>query len=247
MTGRDLFHSPFHQREKELGGYFDNEIGGWERAYAYASNKVRLAEYLARVPVRENEWDRRHVPYEVANAEHLAMSDRVGMINLSHFAIFDIDGPDAEHLLESLSVAKVGGDKPVGKAVYTNFLDHLGGVHSDLTICRLADSRYRVITGGADGARDWVWIRNYRDDRGLDAEIRVRTHDLATLGFWGPEARQVLGQFTEPNALCNDDFRFATAKEMQLALPSGLHIPVWALRISYGATFLIAESSELIR
>ncbi|MCZ6659266.1 MAG: FAD-dependent oxidoreductase [Gammaproteobacteria bacterium] len=233
VTGRDLFHGPFHQREKELGGYFDNEVGGWERAYAYESNRARLAEYLARVPVRENEWDRRHVPYEVANAEHLAMSDHVGMINLSHFAIFDIEGPDAERLLESLSVAKVGGDMPVGKAVYTNFLDQSGGVHSDLTICRLAERRYRVITGGADGARDWVWIRNYRDDRGLDAKIRIRTHDLATLGFWGPEARRVLGQFADPNTLSNDDFRFATAKEVQLALPGALRIPVWALRISY--------------
>ena len=100
-------------------------------------------------PRRENEWDRRHVPYEVANAEHLAMSDHVGMINLSHFAIFDIEGPDAESLLESLSVAKVGVDKPTGTAVYTNFLNHLGGVHSDLTVCRLAERRYRVITGGA--------------------------------------------------------------------------------------------------
>lgn len=232
-TGRDLFHSPFYAREKELGGYFENEIGGWERAYAYASNEALLADYRKRVPVRENEWDRRHVPYEVANAEHLAMSDRVGMINLSHFAIFDIEGPDAGALLEALSVARVGGSHPAGKVVYTNFLDPQGGVRADLTICRLSETRYRVVTGGADGNRDWVWIRNYRDDHGLDAGIRIRTHDLATLGLWGPEARETLGRFVDPQALLPDAFAFGAAKELLLKLPGGATVPVWAIRISY--------------
>jgi len=232
-TGRDLFHSPFYERERELGGYFQNEIGGWERAYAYASNQAKLSEYLDRVPVRENEWDRRHVPYEVANAEHLAMSDHVGMINLSHFAIFDVEGPDAERLLETLSVARVGGSVPSGRVVYSNFLNPFGGIQADLTLCRLAENRYRVITGGADGNRDWVWIRNYRDDHGLDAAIRIRTHDLATLGFWGPRAREVLGRFADPGELRDAAFPFATARELELTLPGGLQVPVWAVRISY--------------
>jgi glycine cleavage system aminomethyltransferase T len=233
LSGRDLFHSPFYERETELGGYFDNEVGGWERAYAYASNEKKLARYLAKVPVRENEWDRRHVPYETANAEHLAMSDDVGMINLSHFAILDVEGRDAERLLEMLSVGLVGGGKPVGSVVYTNFLNHQGGVHADLTICRLSDSRYRVVTGGADGNRDWVTIRNHRDDHGLDVDITIRTHDLATLGLWGPRARSVLGGFVDPNSLTNDSFRFATAQKLSLVLPDGLRVDVWAARISY--------------
>jgi glycine cleavage system aminomethyltransferase T/glycine/D-amino acid oxidase-like deaminating enzyme len=232
-SGRDLFHSPFYEREKELGGYFDNEVAGWERAYAYASNEKKLAAYLATVPVRENEWDRRHVPYQTANAEHLAMSDGVGMINLSHFAIFDVEGADAERLLETLSVALVGGGKPAGSVVYTNFLNQSGGVRADLTICRLADKRYRVVTGGADGNRDWVTIRNHRDDHGLDADITIRTHDLATLGLWGPRARSVLGSFVDPNSLSNDAFPFATAQELSLLLPGGLRVDVWAARISY--------------
>ena len=130
-TGRDVFRSPFYAREKELGGHFDNEIAGWERAYAYASNETKLANYMAQVPVREHEWDRRHVPYEVANAEHLAMSESAGMINLSHFAILDIEGPDAERLLETLSVARIGGVPREGRVVYTNFLDPAGGVRAD--------------------------------------------------------------------------------------------------------------------
>jgi glycine cleavage system aminomethyltransferase T/glycine/D-amino acid oxidase-like deaminating enzyme len=232
-TGRDLFHSPFYEREKELGGYFDNEIGGWERAYAYASNEPALSDYLAKVPVRENEWDRRHVPYEIANAEHLAMSDRVGMINLSHFAIFDVEGPDAERLLETLSVAQVGGSKPNGAAIYTNFLNSFGGVQADLTICRRGAQRYRVVTGGADGNRDWVWIRNFRDDHALDAEIEIRTHDLATLGLWGPHAREALGRLVDPNVLTDREFPFATSRQLELRLPDGKPVSVWALRISY--------------
>ncbi len=233
QSGRDLFHSPFYEREKELGGYFDNEVGGWERAYAYASNETKLSRYLAKVPVRENEWDQRHVPYPTANAEHLAMSDGVGMINLSHFAIFDVVGPDAERLLETLSVAKVGGDKPLGSVVYTNFLNPEGGVHADLTICRLEDKRFRVVTGGADGNRDWVTVRNHRDDHGLDANIDSRTHEVATLGLWGPQAREALGTMVDPNSLANEAFPFATAKELRLLLPGGKKVVVWAVRISY--------------
>jgi glycine cleavage system aminomethyltransferase T/glycine/D-amino acid oxidase-like deaminating enzyme len=232
-TGRNVYKSPFYAREKELGGYFDNEIGGWERAYAYESNHKKLAEYVAKVPVREAEWDRRHVPYEVANAEHLAMSDRAGMVNLSHFAIVDVEGPDAERLLEVLAVAKVGGDTAVGSVIYTNLLNHSGGVHADLTVCRLGERRYRVITGGADGNRDYIWIRNYRDDQALDAEIKVRTHDVATLGLWGPKARDVLGALVDPNLITNAAFPFATSKELVLKSPAGASIPVLALRISY--------------
>ncbi len=232
VTGRNVFKSPFYEREKELGGFFDNEIAAWERAYAYKSNEERLREYVSLVPVRENEWDRRHVPYEIANAEHLAMSDHVGMINLSHFAIFDIEGPDAARMLETLSVAKVGGSKPVGKAVYTNFLDHEGGVHADLTVCRQGENAYRIVTGGADGNRDLVWIRNYRDDHGLDADIRIRTHDIATLGLWGPKARDVLGKFTDPEAITHKAFSFASIHQLDLNV-SGTKVPVQALRISY--------------
>ena len=68
------------------------------------------------------------------------MSDGVGMINLSHFAIFDVEGADAEGLMEYLSVAKVGADTAIGKGVYTHFLDHAGGIRSDLTIIRLAEA-----------------------------------------------------------------------------------------------------------
>lgn len=233
ISQREKFVSPFYEREKELGGHFDNEVACWERAFAYESNREKLGEYLKDIPVRENEWDRRHVPYELANAEHLAMSDSVGMINLSHFPIMDIEGPDAEKMLEYLSVAKVGGNTPIGKVIYTNFLDEDGGVHADLTISRLAENKYRIVTGGADGNRDWVVLRNYRDDMGLDADINIRTHDIATLGLWGPDAEAALGNFVDPDEINLVNFPFVTAKNLTLNLSGGKKVDVWAARISY--------------
>ncbi|MDA9963325.1 FAD-dependent oxidoreductase [Gammaproteobacteria bacterium] len=233
ISQREKFVSPFYEREKELGGYFDNEVACWERAFAYENNREKLGEYLKDIPVRENEWDRRHVPYELANAEHLAMSDSVGMINLSHFPIMDIEGPDAEKMLEYLSVAKVGGNTPIGKVIYTNFLDEDGGVHADLTISRLAENKYRIVTGGADGNRDWVVLRNYRDDMGLDADINIRTHDIATLGLWGPDAEAALGNFVDPDEINLANFPFVTAKNLTLNLSGGKKVDVWAARISY--------------
>jgi glycine cleavage system aminomethyltransferase T len=233
ISHRELYVSPFYQREKELGGFFDNEVAGWERALAYESNQQKLENYLKEIPVRKHEWDRRHVPYEIANAEHLAMSDSVGMINLSHFPIMDIEGKDAERMLEYLSLAKVGGDTPEGRMIYTNFLDEDGGVHADLTISRLSKDRYRVVTGGADGNRDWLTLRNYRDDKGLDADIKIRTHDIATLGLWGPQAKNALGHFIDPNEITIENFPFVAAKNLTLNLSGGKKIDVWASRISY--------------
>ena len=233
ISSREKYVSPFYEREKELGGFFDNEVACWERALAYKSNEQKLDKYLKEAPIREDEWDHRHVPYEIANAEHLAMSDSVGMINLSHFPIMDIKGPDAERMLEYLSVAKVGSNTPEGKVIYTNFLDEDGGVHADLTISRLGSDSYRIVTGGADGNRDWVLLRNYRDDNGLNADINIRTHDIATLGLWGPEAQKALGNFIDPNEINIENFPFVSAKNLTLNLSGGKKIDVWAARISY--------------
>ena len=233
ISQREMFVSPFYEREKELGGHFENEVAGWERALAYISNREKLDKYIREVPIRDNEWDKRHVPYDIANAEHLAMSDSVGMINLSHFPIMDVKGPDAEKMLEYLSVAKVGGNTPEGKVIYTNFLNEDGGVHADLTISRLGNDSYRVVTGGADGNRDWVTLRNYRDDNGLDADISIRTHDIATLGLWGPKAVETLGNFIDPNEIDIKNFPFASANNLTLNLLGGKKVDVWAARISY--------------
>ena len=225
--GRHLRRSPFWSREQELGGYF-MELAGWERAHGYASNEHLLEKYGDRVPVRENEWDNRHF-WRVSNAEHLEMSENAGMINLSHFAVYDVTGPDAETLMEYACVAKVGGGTAIGKGIYTHFLDHAGGIRADLTVIRLAQDKYRVIDGADAGNRDYIWLKRMADDRGLSVYIEDRSDHLSCLGLWGPNARKILQTVADkPEELESKNFRFATTRNITLR-----GIPVLAFRISY--------------
>ncbi|RWR30594.1 FAD-dependent oxidoreductase [Sinirhodobacter populi] len=223
---RNIRRSPFYEREKALGGYF-MELGGWERAHGYAANEHLLEKYADRVPVRENEWDNRHF-WRVSNAEQLAMSDDVGMINLSHFAIYDVTGPDHVALLEWLAAAKIGGDGQVGKGIYTHFLDDEGMVRSDLTIFRLAD-RCRIIDGADAGPRDFNYIKRMAADKGYDVIVTDETEAWVTLGVWGPNARENLKKVVEnPEVLDRENFAFGTLKDIRIAGKD-----VLAFRISY--------------
>ncbi len=226
-NGRNLRRSPFWGREQELGAYF-MEAAGWERAHGYQSNEKLLETYGDRIPERKNEWDARHF-WSVSNAEQLAMSDNVGMVNLSHFAIFDVSGPDAEAFMEYVSVARVGGATPLGKGVYTHFLDAEGGVRSDLTIIRLNPNEYRIVCGGDTGHRDLIWMQRLSAERGLTIHIEDRSDAIATLGLWGPNARKVLQQIADkPEELSHENFPFATTRHIGVK-----GVPVWAFRISY--------------
>ena len=225
--GRSLRRSPFWSREQELGGYF-MELAGWERAHGYASNEHLLEKYSDKVPVRENEWDNRHF-WRVSNAEHLAMSDDAGMINLSHFAVYDVTGRDAAILMEYACVAKVSGDTAVGKGVYTHFLDHAGGIRADLTVIRLAADKFRVVDGADAGNRDYIWLKRIAEDKGWDVYIEDRSDHMACLGLWGPNARKMLQAIADkPEVLELENFPFATTKNITLR-----GIPVLAFRISY--------------
>lgn len=226
-NGRNLRRSPFWPREKELGGYF-MEAAGWERAHGYAANEHLLEEYGDRVPERPNEWDSRHF-WRVSNAEQLKMSDDVGMVNLSHFGIFDVSGPDAESLLEYLAVAKVGGKTKTGKGIYTHFLEEDGGVHSDLTIIRLSEDCYRMVCGGGTAPRDLVWVKRMTQARGASIHIEDRSDSIATLGLWGPNARKVLKTLVDdPDTISDEGLPFANARDIRIH-----GMPVWAFRISY--------------
>lgn len=225
--GRGLRRSPFYEREQALGAYF-MEAAGWERAHGYASNEHLLESVGSQVPVRENEWDNRHF-WRVSNAEHLQLSADVGMINLSHFAIIDVQGPDAEALLEYVCVAKTGTDTPIGKGIYTHFLDEVGGVRADLTVIRMAEDHYRVMDGGDSGARDLVWLQRMAGDRGLNVSIDDRTTEFACLGLWGPNARETLQKVVDDaEAVTHENHPFMTVKTITI---NGVSIA--AFRISY--------------
>ena len=224
--GRGVRRSPFYEREVELGGYF-MELGGWERAHGYASNEHLLEKYGNRVPVRENEWDNRHF-WRVSNAEHLEMSENVGMVNLSHFAIYDITGPDREALMEYLCAARVGGAQTVGKGIYTHFLDDEGMVRADFTVLRL-DDRYRFIDGADAGNRDFLYMKRMAEDRGCDVAIEDVSEKFITIGVWGPNARTTLQKVVaDPDGLSPENFPFAAIRQVEIAGKN-----VTAFRISY--------------
>lgn len=224
--GRGIRRSPFYEREVELGGYF-MELGGWERAHGYAANEHLLEKYEGQVPVREHEWDNRHF-WRVSNAEHLELSADCGIINLSHFHMTDIEGPDHVALLEYLCAAKIGGDGNIGKGIYTHFLDEEGNVRADFTVFRLAD-RGRLVNGADAGPRDLNYMRRVAQDRGLDVTITDVTEKFITIGIWGPNARVNLQKVVEdPAALEKDAFPFAAIRQIRIAGSD-----VSAFRISY--------------
>jgi len=223
---RGIRRSPFYEREVELGGYF-MELGGWERAHGYAANEHLLEKYADRVPVRENEWDTRHF-WRVSNAEQLAMSDDCGIINLSHFHMTDIEGPDHVDLMEWLCAAKVGGDANIGKGIYTHMLDDEGMVRADFTVFRMAD-RCRLVNGADAGPRDLIYMRRMAQDKGWDVTITDVTEKFTTIGIWGPNARENLKKVVAaPEELDIENFPFAAIRQISIAGKT-----VTAFRISY--------------
>ncbi|MGJ7906725.1 GcvT family protein [Actinopolyspora sp. H202] len=214
--------SPFHTREVELSARFF-EVGGWERPHWYESNSSLLEEYADRVSNRPHEWDARWWS-PIINAEHLAMRERVAMIDLTAFAQFDVSGPGAVEYLQRMAVAQV--DRDVGRIIYTPILDHSGGFRSDLTIVRLATDHFRVIAGGADGARDKKWFTDHLPADG-SVVFTDMTSAVCTIGLWGPHARDVLSSVTEAD-LSAGTFPFGTARHIDVD-----GVPTLAVKISY--------------
>ncbi|MDN6303367.1 MAG: FAD-dependent oxidoreductase [Brachybacterium sp.] len=222
LSDRPLRTSPFHPRTEALGAqYF--EAAGWERPQWYESNAGLAAEHADRIPEREAEWDRRWWS-PIIEAEHLAMRERVALIDLGAFAIFDVCGPGALDLLEQLAVARI--DVPIGRVVYTPLLTPRGTFRSDLTIVRRGPQDFRVITGGAEGARDLAWLRAHLPGDG-SAQLMDVTSAVSSLGLWGPRARDLLARVTDHD-LSDASFGFGTAQDVQIG-----SVPASLLRISY--------------
>lgn len=219
---RNVRCSPFYPREKELGAVFF-ETAGWERPQWYEGNKELLKEYKDRISDRPHEWDARWWS-PITNGEHLAMRDRVAMVDLTAFAIFDVSGPGALDYIQKMAMNQM--DVKVGRAVYTPLLNPQGGFKADLTIMRTAEDRFRIVTGGGDGGRDRKWFKDNLPDDG-SVQFEDLTSALCTVGLWGPHARDVLQSVTEDD-VSHEGFLFATARDITIG-----SVKAWALRISY--------------
>jgi glycine cleavage system aminomethyltransferase T/glycine/D-amino acid oxidase-like deaminating enzyme len=221
-TNRQIRLSPFYAREQELGAVFFETVG-WERPWWYESNADLLAEYGDRVMPREAEWESRWWS-PIINAEHLAMRDRVAMVDLSAFSIADVVGGGSLEYLQRVALAEM--DVPVGRVVYTPILNHEGGFKADLTIMRLGEREFRIVTGGMDGPRDWKWFSDLLPEDGSASLVDV-TSGWCTVGVWGPRARDVLASITSED-LSHEGFPFGRCRWVDLG-------PVHTLmsRISY--------------
>jgi glycine cleavage system aminomethyltransferase T/glycine/D-amino acid oxidase-like deaminating enzyme len=182
---RALRTGPLYGRARDLGAVF-YETARWERPHWYASNEPLLEKYAGKLMERAAEWESRWWS-PVINAEHLAMRDGAGLVDLSAFTILDVTGPGALAGLQHLAVAQL--DVPVGRTVYTPFLNEAGRFVADLTIMRLGDSSFRVVTGAADGGRDAKWISDRLPD---DTRLTDVSSAWAAIGLWGPRSGDIL-------------------------------------------------------
>ncbi|MDQ6605491.1 MAG: FAD-dependent oxidoreductase, partial [Actinomycetota bacterium] len=221
-SNRPVRLSPFYERERELGAFFFETVG-WERPQWYESNAALLEEYGDRVTRRESEWEARWWS-PIINAEHLAMRDRAAMIDLTAFCVFDIIGPGALDAVQRIAMRQM--DVAVGRVVYTPILTPGGGFLADLTIMRLDDQIFRVVTGGAYGMSDLKWFADHLPGDG-SAQIRDHTSSWCTLGLWGPRARDILASVSSDD-VSHEGFPFARCRTIEVG-----PLSVLASRISY--------------
>ncbi len=219
-SARGVNRSPFHPRTEALGAeYF--EARGWERPQWYASNEDLVARY--NVPDRPHEWDRRWWS-PIINAEHLHLREKVGVVDLGAFQIFEVAGPGVVPYLERMTVNPC--DRPVGSSIYTPLLTPDGGFRADLTIQRLAQDRFRIVTGVFDGARDAYWFQKHLPGDG-SVQFEDRSSAMTTLGVWGPDAEALLSKVAD-RGLDQEESPYGAVRD---ALIDG--IPATLLRISY--------------
>ena len=218
---RNLRLTPFHARQQELGAVFF-ENAGWERPQWYDAN-LELLDSLKISGAARSGWAAQEWSPAVA-AEHSATRERVALFDLTPFAIFEMTGSGALGALQRLAANQM--DRPVGAITYTAMLTPRGGIKCDLTVTRLGEERFMIVTGGAMGLHDLGWMESHLPGDGA-ANLSDISAGQCCIGLWGPHARDLLSR------VCDDDltdaaFPYLTAKRITIA-----EIPALALRISY--------------
>jgi 4-methylaminobutanoate oxidase (formaldehyde-forming) len=213
-SARPLRVSPLYQRLKEQGACFGEKLG-WERPNWFAPRGTE--------PVDEYSYGRQNWFAHVGN-EHAACRERVALFDQTSFAKFTLAGADAERALQWLCANDVG--KSPGTITYTQMLNSRGGIECDLTVSRLSEQEYYIVTGTGFATHDRAWIgRNLPAD--CDAVLVDVTSGYGVLALMGPRARDVLAEVTDAD-VSNAAFPFGTVRELDLA-----GAPVRALRVTY--------------
>jgi len=215
-AGRPLRRSPLYDRLKAEGAVFGEKLG-FERANWFADADAG-EEPHDRYSYGRSNW------FAAVGREHQAAREAAVLFDQSSFAKFEFTGRDAEAALSFIAANDVA--RPVGHLVYTQMLNDAGGIECDLTVSRLAEDRYFIVTGTGFATHDLDWIARSIPE-GLDARITDVTSAFATLVLMGPEARRIL------SSICRDDlspggFPFGRARLIQAG-----GCPVLALRVTY--------------
>ena len=213
-AGRPLRLSPAYPRLVELGAAF-GEKSGWERANWFEPNAAAGDESL-----RPRGWAGR-LWSPAIGAEHRACRESAALFDETSFAKIDVSGVGAATFLERVCDNRVA--REVGQITYTSMLNARGGIECDFTVTRLADDRFRIVTGTAFGRHDLAWIRQQMP---VDGSVLVEdmTSKLACLGLWGPAAREIL------QATTTDELAFGYMRARELAVGP---VPCLALRVTY--------------
>ena len=212
-SARDIRRSPVHDQFAEAGAVF-GETAGWERPN-WIALPGQKQEY-------EYSWGKQNW-FDASGVECEAVRNAVGIFDQTSFVKFNVSGSDALNVLNWMSGNEV--DVPVGKTVYTQWLNDRGGIEADLTVARTGETQFFVVTAAAAATRDGSWLR--RAARGRDVTIEDVTEEIAMISLMGPKARDVLATITDAD-LSNDGFPFGTSQTITV---SGLE--VFANRMTY--------------
>ena len=213
-SARNVRQSPLHQRLVSQGACF-GVVAGWERPNWYAPEGVD--------PVYEYSWGRQNW-FTHSAQEHMAVRQAVGLFDQTSFAKFLIQGADAESVLQRLMANDVAVEP--GTLVYTAMLNARGGIVSDLTVNRISEDTYMIVTSAGSVTRDYTWMRRHIPDDAR-ATLTDVSSSYAVLSVMGPRSRDLLSRLTDAD-LSNEAFPFLTSKEIYLG-----YAPVRASRITY--------------
>lgn len=202
-TARGIRRSPFHEHLKAQGAVF-GEVAGWERPNWFADDGQK-AEY-------EYSWKRQNW-FENSKREHEAVRSNVGMYDMTSFGKIRVEGPDAEAFLNYVCGNDVS--VPVGKITYTQFLNSRGGIEADVTVTRLSETAYVVVTPAATVQRELSWMRRHLQDHNV--VVTDTTSGEGVLAVMGPNARKLLEKVS-PHDWSNDNHPFGQAHEIELGM-----------------------------
>lgn len=208
-TARGVRKSPLHDRLAARGACF-GETAGWERANWFLPE---AAHATGVTPEYAYSWKRQNW-FEHAAAEHKAVRENVGLFDMSSFAKFRVEGRDAEAVLQRVMANDVAVEP--GRLVYGQWLNQHGGVEADLTVTRLSETAFMVVTAAASAVRDLSWLKRHIPE---DAHCIVTdvTSAEAVICVMGPRARDLLAPLT-PADLGNEAFPFGAAREIEIGM-----------------------------